>query len=461
MIVMRLAQIDEEIRRTEIAGWVSAEQESVVYEHLDLLQRLQILTEQHRTFLIHPGFREALQKAVFSVTSGSFTAEDTLFLPIPSSTPDKDAAVKHCEAQWGRVLDLVLNKGAGARATDTVLDSVVKCGLLTREGRTLSSSAEGRRFLLSGRRNQVWLFCLGFIRSFGGGAPSTVIMKYVSFIFQLAPLSIGSRYMVDGTDPNIVNICHVLHNAGVIHCPDADNKLKADPTNGDSKAAMASQQVTIVPTPLSTMLGSLTGAFDSATNGFIIVESNFKVYAYTDDPLHIGIIRLFAEVTHELEGLLVAYITAQSARSAFRHGLTSTDILRYMGSYIHPSVFQRLVENERETNKKRGLSGGDLMSGAAPGPGAGIPVTVRDQLSLWEQERRRVKVIEEDALVLRRFASNGNEFKNIVQWARDNDYLLWHADCAPDDLGAMEIVIRRKHEQEVLSMIRRYKAGGR
>lgn len=63
--------------------------------------------------------------------------------------------------------------------------------------------------------------------------------------------------------------------------------------------------------------------FESQENyKFLIVESNFKVYAYTNSPFEKKIIDFLFEVEYIFSGLIVAHITRSSIRKVLKRGIS-------------------------------------------------------------------------------------------------------------------------------------------
>ena len=54
---------------------------------------------------------------------------------------------------------------------------------------------------------------------------------------------------------------------------------------------------------------------------YLIVESNFKVYAYTDSPLEKTIIDFLFEIEYVFPGLIVGHITRSSIRKVLKRGV--------------------------------------------------------------------------------------------------------------------------------------------
>ena len=61
--------------------------------------------------------------------------------------------------------------------------------------------------------------------------------------------------------------------------------------------------------------------------GFILIETNYRVYAYTDSPLQIAILSLFVSMKARFPNMVVGMITRESIRQAFVNGITADQVL--------------------------------------------------------------------------------------------------------------------------------------
>ncbi len=59
---------------------------------------------------------------------------------------------------------------------------------------------------------------------------------------------------------------------------------------------------------------------------FLIVETNFKVYAYTDSPLEKAVLEFLFEIEYIFPGLIIAHITRKSLRNVFKRGVCATKV---------------------------------------------------------------------------------------------------------------------------------------
>ena len=56
---------------------------------------------------------------------------------------------------------------------------------------------------------------------------------------------------------------------------------------------------------------------------YVWIESNFKVYAYTDSDLYRAILRLFMREDYIFKNLVVGMLTRESLKEAFKKRITA------------------------------------------------------------------------------------------------------------------------------------------
>jgi len=100
----------------------------------------------------------------------------------------------------------------------------------------------------------------------------------------------------------------------------------------------------------------------------IIVESNFKVYAYTTSSVHECLLGLFCKRVTRLPNLVVFHVSAEPALRAMKQGIRVENIIRYLEAAAHPRALKRLEEGSPV-----------------------VPANVRGQLEVWESSRSRTK----------------------------------------------------------------------
>jgi transcription initiation factor TFIIH subunit 4 len=110
------------------------------------------------------------------------------------------------------------------------------------------------------------------------------------------------------------------------------------------------------PTRLATSLTSGTTALlsnfnpsptanptDPSFTGFIILETNYRLYAYTNSPLQIAILNLFVSLKSRFENLVQGIITRDSVRNALSNGISADQIIYFISSNAHPQMRTNVV----------------------------------------------------------------------------------------------------------------------
>ena len=85
-------------------------------------------------------------------------------------------------------------------------------------------------------------------------------------------------------------------------------------------------------TPYAALLGSTSTAPASKEQeaGFLVIETNFHVYAYTESELKVSLLYMFADIRYRLPTMAVARITRGSIRRAIQQGIQACQILRFL-----------------------------------------------------------------------------------------------------------------------------------
>lgn len=160
----------------------------------------------------------------------------------------------------------------------------------------------------------------------------------------------------------------------------------------------ASAAAAAAPPAASSSLLSLPPTATSATSpdGHVVVETNFRVYAYTTSPARRAALALFAAIERVLPNLVVAALTRSSCLSALDKGITAEQIVSHLREHASPRVAHRVPV---------------------------VPENVADQVRLWEGSRRRVRSARR-ATLYSDFES-AREFGAAVRAAEAAGALLW------------------------------------
>lgn len=144
--------------------------------------------------------------------------------------------------------------------------------------------------------------------------------------------------------------------------------------------------------PLPTATGTGSGA---QAQGYIILETNYRLYAYTDNPLQTAVLNLFVTLKSRFPNLVVGNINRDSVKKALSDGITADQIIQYLTTHAHPQM--------RKNNPL-------------------VPVTVQDQIRLWELERNRLK--SQEGYLYTSFSSQA-DYEFVLNYAKQLGVVLW------------------------------------
>jgi transcription initiation factor TFIIH subunit 4 len=217
----------------------------------------------------------------------------------------------------------------------------------------------------------------------------------LSFLFMLGSLELGQDYTITTLSATQRSMLDDLSAFGIVYRSSKTastfypTRLAVTLTS-DSGALSTSDLA--LSSSLTPSAGSRSG---SNTQGFIIVETNYRIYAYTSSLLQIAVLSLFTKLTTRFPNLVSGKLTKESITRAIKLGISSQQILSYLSSHAHPQM--------------RGV----------------IHPTVMDQIRLWEYEGERVETT--DGYLMKEFSTE-TEYKEVVGYAESLGVLVWKDD---------------------------------
>jgi len=237
-------------------------------------------------------------------------------------------------------------------------------------------TADGFQFLLMDTKSQIWLFVLKLLELID--SKTSNLAECLTFLMQLNFSTHGRDYSTAGFSDTIANFLQTLREIGLIY----------QRSRKDGR---------FYPTKLVIDLAS--GLRDVKTDvhrkGFIILESNYRLYAYTDSRLQIALIALFCEIHYRFPNVVIGLITRDSVRQAFKGGMSAQQIINYLLMHAHPNVRDKEYP---------------------------IPDTVIDQINLWEKERE--KFLFTEGRLYSQFNSQ-SDFDLLRKYAEDHGFLIY------------------------------------
>ncbi|KAL3776387.1 hypothetical protein ACHAW5_011053 [Stephanodiscus triporus] len=283
-------------------------------------------------------------------------------------------------------------------------------------------TSKGYEFMLRDINAQVWQFVLQYLNSMKQHEMTdTIRVDALSFLICLGSTRVGEGYHISvlGKSKYSKQVMKDFGRFGLVFVSRVAGKVSFYPTRVAVNLIASNEKAT------AGVVGGGGGrgnAEDGGTYGqsvaatrsleealaapvpprshlAVIVQTNFQVVAYTRSRLHISTLGLFCEVQsyRRLPNVIFFRLSRDSVRGAFRLGVTADQILRFLHVHAHPTL----------------RSDGRAL----------VPPNVRDQIVLWDRERRRV-VMEEVCVHQCRDAA---EFAAVGHYASDLDALAWGA----------------------------------
>ncbi|KAK1260257.1 hypothetical protein QJS04_geneDACA001909 [Acorus gramineus] len=411
---LQLLFIDSPISAKTMEGWVLADGISKHRVAIDRLLQLRVFLEEidrkkESTYKLNPKFQGNIQK--YLVYGGSLPRQ-----PMPSNVTVRLPTLEDLETyvleQW-EVATAAINQGfllqlissSQVEKLTSFSASMMKFfqrGLLSaRENEAPKLTENGFQFLLMDTNAQLWYI----IREYISTAEDRGVeqMDLISFLLELSFHTTGEAYNLNTLTDIQRSVIKDLANLGLV------------------KLQQGRKESWFIPTKLATNLSVSLSDSSARKQGFVVVETNFRMYSYSTSKLHCEILRLFSRIEYQLPNLIVGAITKESLYSAFENGINSDQIISFLQENAHPRVAERIPA---------------------------VPENVTDQIRLWENDRNRVEMTL--AHVYEDFPSK-EVFEATCDFARDMGGLLW------EDTDKKRLVVRGEYHQDMKDFLRRQK----
>ncbi|XP_071657080.1 general transcription factor IIH subunit 4 isoform X4 [Patagioenas fasciata] len=261
---------------------------------------------------------------------------------------DVRALDRYAEERWEVILHFMVGSPSAAVSQD-LAQLLVQAGLMRSEGGDAPCiTSAGFQFLLLDTPAQLWYFILQYLQ--GAEARGMDLVEILSFLFQLSFSTLGKDYSTESMSESLLTFLQHLREFGLVF----QRKRKSR---------------RFYPTRLAIALASGTSGCppEPDARGFVVVETNYRIYAYTDSELQVALIALFSELLYRFPNLVVAQVTRDSVQAAIANGITADQIIHFLRTRAHP-----------------------VMAKQSPV----LPPTITDQIRLWELERDRLRFTE-------------------------------------------------------------------
>jgi len=262
-------------------------------------------------------------------------------------------------------------------------------------GATLQITSSGFQFLLHSPHAQLWELLLQYLHL--AEVRQMDLVEVLSFLLMLSTMDLGREYSTENLSTTQMAMLGDLRDYGLIWQREASSPLFCPTRLATTLASSAP------PLPSASSTGS-----GSQTQGFIVLETNYRIYAYTDNPLQIAVLNLFVTLKSRFPNLVIGAITRESVKKALANGITADQIISYLTTHAHPQM-----------RKNKPL----------------LPVTVQDQIRLWELEKNRVK--SEEGYLYTAFASQA-DYEYVLNYAKQLDIVLWESPSRRCFFGTLD-----------------------
>eukprot|EP00762_Andalucia_godoyi_P000847 ANDGO_03876.mRNA.1 General transcription factor IIH subunit 4 len=344
-----------------------------------------------------------------------------------SDPQDGDAAMPIVENTVGLLVEagLVVPVGNGVNAaapSRTFASSSTSFSRASSVNRDYNITNAGFQFLLSDVRTQLWALLKVYVRHL-----SEESNDLIKLLVELSFLEFSSGYSLQPLNALQVRMFVELADLGLVYIPKDQPGVFFPTKLGLSQILPKNRSASAGASSGAGVSGSLTG-IGANQDGFLVVETNFRMYAYTASELQVSLLSLFAEIRYFHPNMVVCDITRDSVRMALQGGIRASQIVGFLEENSHPCM--------RTPNQE------------APC----IPETVTDQILLWERERNRIKPISAVAFC----DIDRNAFPELVRYAVDKQICVWSSPL--HHTGELTLVVQSDAAEEVRSFLRKFSA---
>jgi transcription initiation factor TFIIH subunit 4 len=405
---------------------------------LDLLHRYHIFIDTRlntaKAYQLTENFAKSLRQALEGSGSGKSFGE--ISAAAEASSIKIEDLDRFAREQWEGILGYMVgssaisvenNGGQIAEPSRGVMHLLTTGHLIelagtASRGYTPKITKEGFAFVLQDINTQVWALLFLYV-DLAEDARGMSKVDVLSFLFLVSSMELGLAYSTATLTPAQQTMLPDLQDLGILYCPPHTPSIfyptrLATTLTADSITALSHTATTLGSSLAPSHSRSISTTSGSATvSGFIIVETNFRLYAYTSSPLQIALLALFTNLRSRHPNLVTAKVSKHSIRRAVSAGITADQIIAYLSTHAHPQM--------RRKNAYASTSS-TLNPDAPPTIATSVlPATVIDQIHLWQLERDRMKTTP--GFLLKDFQSDA-EYETTRRYADEIGVLVWQHD---------------------------------
>lgn len=403
------------IKKSQVEIWANVDQlesKKLLQDSLHKLFHLNIFQESiaspqdpHQNSLtLNQSFQENFRRAL---TGGG----NHRSFGVPCDTSKRSAVsiedLDHYGTEkWETILHYMVGSRLPTKPSHNILGLLTQSGMMTssdpRYSHGLKITSKGFGFLLEDVHTQLWDILLQYLKM--TEANGLDIVEVLACLFMLGSLELGQEYSFSNWTSTQVQVLQDLVDYGLVLVTASDR---------------------FYPTRLATTLTSSAPPLVSTEraqeeHGFLVLETNYRIYAYTSNPLQIAVLNLFISLRYRFPNLVVGAITRESIKSALSNGITADQVIMYLRTHAHPQMrkFDPL-----------------------------LPPTVVDQIRLWELEKNRIQA--QEGYLYEDFRSTA-DYDLVVEYSRKLGIILWESSSLrkffirPDGQALLREFLKRR-----------------
>lgn len=419
-IVMRMLFMPKPMLLDDLETWTKPESKKQKDQALSILQALHIVTiskDRPQNVQLQTNFKNSMRRALTGGGShNSFGVPSSLTVP-----PEIDIAFldRYARKKWDDILHFVVSSVGFNNAVEaaggpnkSVKELLVAGRLVDRgAGGMIGITQAGFTFLLQEANAQVWTLLLLWLEAMDTNKELGLeAVDMLSFLFVLASMELGRAYDTNALTEQRKNMLPSLVDFGLIHVPHHKRsmffptRLATTLTSGGSSSlrtisegVSAATSAAFTPTPTGPLGAS------AEQKGSVVVETNYRIYAYTHSTLQIAVLALFCNLNMRFPDMVAGRLTRTSIRRAINYGITADQIIAYLAAHAHEQMHRTATLSNKPV----------------------LPPTVVDQIRLWQLENERMKTTS--GFLFRDF-DDEKEFVEVAQFAEDAGVLVWRND---------------------------------
>ncbi|KAI5815602.1 transcription factor Tfb2-domain-containing protein [Pyronema omphalodes] len=392
IFVTTLLYNERPIPLADLQSWVRIESYREREDAFIKLRRLHIIHENGGQITLDPIFKKNFRLAL---TGGG----DHHSFGVPVNGEDKKKVDipfldKYAASQFDCILHYMVEPSGTQQPGQGVKHLLSTSGLMRVSSTASKITQAGFSFILQEGNAQIWVLLIQYLEmSESLGMEKTDVLH---FLLMLGSLELGQAYSVATLTQTQKMMLTDLRDYGVVF----QRKSTSDRFYPTRLATTLTSDVTGLRTAAAAFSHAITApskepSDDPEERGFIIIETNYRVYAYTSSPLAIAILELFCKLGSRFPNLITAKLTRGSIQRAIANGITADQIIDYLRVHAHPIMRKNVLI---------------------------LPPTVVDQIRLWQIEGERMKTTP--GFLFRDFATQW-DFDDTARYAEEVGILAW------------------------------------